>query len=151
MELVDVSYSIPPREAEPVVTAWEQFVLFLQEHWQNLSLMSLVFCGMAVLYLISKPPKPDSIAIIEGMETPLEAIDARLAEKQRLEEERLAAEAAEVAAAVEQEEFENSLNDLGSIRSLRDEIAELIAKNPEAAAAVIRQWIGNSVLVEANT
>jgi flagellar biosynthesis/type III secretory pathway M-ring protein FliF/YscJ len=40
---------------------------------------------------------------------------------------------------------------LGSIRSLRDEISELIAKNPEAAAAVIRQWIGNAVLVEAKT
>ena len=150
MELVHVSYSIAPRETEHVLTAWEQFVLFLQENWKNLGLMSLVFCGMAVLYLISKPQKPDTIAIIEGMETPLEAIDARIAEKRRLEEERLAAEAA-AAAAEEQEMFENSLDDLGSIRSLRDEIAELIAKNPEAAAAVIRQWIGNAVLVEAKT
>jgi flagellar biosynthesis/type III secretory pathway M-ring protein FliF/YscJ len=69
-----------------------------------------------------------------------------------LEEERLAAEAAAAeAAAAEEEEFENSLGGLGSIRSLRDEIAELIAKNPEAAAAVIRQWIGNAVLVEAKS
>jgi flagellar biosynthesis/type III secretory pathway M-ring protein FliF/YscJ len=58
---------------------------------------------------------------------------------------------AEEAAAEEQKEFENSLGELGSIRSLREEIAELIAKNPEAAAAAIRQWIGNAVLVEAKS
>lgn len=150
MELVEVVYYDLPRKEEVVLTAWEQFVLFLQQHWQSLSLMSLVFCGMAVLYLISKPPKPDNVVIYEGLETPIEAIDARIAEKRRLEEERLTAETA-AAAETEQEEVENSLGGLGSIRSLRDEIAELIAKNPEAAAAVIRQWIGNSVLVEAKT
>jgi flagellar biosynthesis/type III secretory pathway M-ring protein FliF/YscJ len=110
--------------------------------------MSLVFSGLVVLYLISKPQKPDNIMIYEGLETPLEAIDARLAEKRRLEEEarRLAEEAA---AAVEEEiEFENSLGELGSLRSLRDEIAELIRNNPEAAAAIIRQWIGNVSVVE---
>ena len=151
-ELVEVTYFDLIRPEETVLTAWEQFALFLKENWQNLGLMSLVFCGMTVLWLISKPQKPDNIVIYEGLETPLEAIDARIAEKQRLEEERLAAEAAAAAAAAEElEEFENSLGDLGSIRSLRDEIAELIAKNPEAAAAVIRQWIGNAVLVEAKT
>jgi flagellar biosynthesis/type III secretory pathway M-ring protein FliF/YscJ len=121
----------------------------MQQHWQNLGLMSLVFCGLAVLWLISKPQKPDSIVIYEGLETPLEALDARIAEKIRREEAAAAADAA--AADEEQEELENTLGDLGSIRSLKDEIAELIARNPEAAAAVIRQWIGNAVLVEAKS
>jgi hypothetical protein len=151
MELVEVVYYDLIRPKEVVLTTWEQIVLFLRENWQSLGLMSLVFCGMAVLWLIAKPQKPDNIVIYEGLETPMEAIDARIAEKIRLEEERLAAEAAAAAAAAEEEEFENSLGNLGSIRSLRDEIAELIAKNPEAAAAVIRQWIGTGVLVEAKS
>jgi len=149
-ELVTVTYFDPIREEVPELTAWQQFLLFLRDHWQTLGLMSMVFSGLLVLWLISKPQKPEDIVIYEGLETPLEAIDARLEEKRRLEEEarRLAEEAA-AAAAAEQEEFENSLGELGSLRSLRDEIAELIAKNPEAAAAVIRQWIGNAALVEA--
>ena len=149
-ELVTVTYYDPIRPEERVLTAWEQFVLFLRNHWENLSLMSLVFCGLAVLWLISKPQKPDSITLYEGLETPLEAIDARIAEQRRLEAERLAAEAA-VATAEEREEFENTLGALGSLRSLRDEIADLIRENPDAAAAVIRQWIGNAVLVEAKS
>ena len=151
MEFVTVTFYDPIRPEERVLTAWEQFVLFLRDHWENLSLMSLVFCGLTVLWLISKPQKPDPIVIYEGLETPLEAIDARIAEQRRLEAERLAAEAAAAAIADEQEEFENSLGALGSLRSLRDEIAELIARNPEAAAAVIRQWIGNAVLVESKS
>jgi len=145
--LVDVTFYDPLKEEEVELTAWEQFLLFLRTHWQSLGLMSLVFGGLVVLWSISKPPKPDNIVIYEGLDTPLEAIDARIAERRRLEEEAAAAEAA--AAEEERREFENSLGELGSIRSLREEIAELIAKNPEAAAAVIRQWIGNAVLVEA--
>jgi flagellar M-ring protein FliF len=148
MELVEITYYDLIRPEDVELTAWEKFLQFLKEHWQDICLMSLVFSGLVVLYLISKPQKPDNIMIYEGLETPLEAIDARLAEKRRLEEEarRLAEEAA---AAVEEEiEFENSLGELGSLRSLRDEIAELIRNNPEAAAAIIRQWIGNVAVVE---
>jgi len=150
MELVEIAYYSPIRPDEVTLTAWEQFVLFLQQHWQSLGLMSLVFGGLVVLWSISKPQKPEPIVIYEGLDTPLEAIDARIAEKRRLEEE---AAAAAVIAAEEkaQAEYENSLGEFGSIRSLREEIAELIAKNPEAAAAVIRQWIGNAVLVEAKS
>lgn len=148
MSLVSVIYTDPIREEEVELTAWEQFLLFMQQHWQSIGLMSLVFGGLVVLWSISKPPKPDNIVLYEGLDTPMEAIDARLAEKRRLEEEAAAAVAAEEEA---QKEVDNSLGELGSIRSLREEIAELIAKNPEAAAAVIRQWIGNAVLVEAKT
>jgi flagellar M-ring protein FliF len=151
MELISVVYYDRLLPEEVVLTAWEQFVQFLKENWQNLSLMSLVFSGLLVLWLISKPPRPEPIVIYEGLETPLEALDARIAEKIRREEEarRLAEE--EAAAEAEQIEFENSLGELGSIRSLREEIAELIRQNPEAAAAIIRQWIGNAAMVEAKT
>jgi len=149
MDLVHVEYETLLPEPEVVLTAWERFLIFMKENWQSLGLMSLVFSGMVVLWLISKPPKEGNIVIYEGLDTPIEAIDARLAEQKRLEEERLAAEAA--AAEEAEEEFENSLGGLGSIRSLKDEIAELIRQNPEAAAAIIRQWIGNAVLVEAKS
>jgi len=151
MDLIEVTYYNPMRPVEQELTAWEQFVLFLQQNWQSLGLMSLVFSGLMVLWLISKPQKPEPIVIYEGLETPLAALDARIAEKLRREEEAAAAAAEAAAVAAEQEEFENSLGEFGSIRSLREEIAELIAKNPEAATAVIRQWVGNAVLVEAKT
>ena len=58
-------------------------------------------------------------------------------EEQRLEEERLAAE-----------EAARNFGDLPTVYTLLDEIAELIQKNPEAAAAIIRQWIGTAVMME---
>ena len=148
MDLVEVIYYDILREEVVELTAWEQFLLFMKHHWQSIGLMSLVFGGLVVLWSISKPQKPDSIVLYEGLETPLEAIDARIAEKLRREEE---AAAVVAAAEEEQREWENSLGELGAIRSLREEIAELIAKNPEAAAAVIRQWIGNAVFAEVKT
>jgi len=149
MNLVIVTFEDIIREIQPELTAWQEFLLFMQHHWQSIGLMSLVFCGLVVLWIISKQPKPEPIVIYEGLETPLEAIDARIAERRRLEAEAAAA----ITAAAEETgpEFENTLGELGSLRSLKDEIAELIAKNPEAAAAVIRQWVGNAVLVEAKT
>ena len=150
MDLVTVVYSDRILPEETILTAWEMFVLFLRDHWQSLVLMSLVGGGLVVLWSISKPPKPDTITIYEGLETPLEAIDARIAEKRRLAEEAAAAAAAAEEEAMQQE-FENTLGELGSLRSLKDEIAELIRDNPEAAAAIIRQWIGNAVLMEAKS
>ena len=149
MELVYVEFYDRFLPVEVKLTAWQEFVLFMKTHWQSLGLMSLVFSGLVVLWAISKPQKDPPIILNEGYELPLEALDARIAEKLRRE-----AEAAAAAAAAAEEagpEFENTLGELGSLRSLKDEIAELIAKNPEAAAAVIRQWVGNAVLVETKT
>jgi hypothetical protein len=58
-------------------------------------------------------------------------------EEQRLEEERLAAE-----------EAARNFGDLPTLHTLLDDVAEIIRNNPEAAAAIISQWIGNAVLVE---
>ena len=64
---------------------------------------------------------------------------ARLAqeEEQRIEEERIAAEIAA-----------RNFGDLDDVHTLLDDAAELIRINPEAAAAIVRQWIGNAMLVE---
>ena len=64
---------------------------------------------------------------------------ARLAaeEEQMLEEERLAAE-----------EAARNFDDLPTVYTLLDEIADLIRDNPDAAAAIVRQWIGTAVLIE---
>ena len=64
---------------------------------------------------------------------------ARLAaeEEALLEEERLAAE-----------EAARNFGDLPTVYTLLDEIAELIRDNPDAATAIIRQWIGTAVLIE---
>jgi flagellar M-ring protein FliF len=147
LSLVTVEFYHTKEEPVVVLTAWEQIQVWLKQNWQSLSLMGLVLCGLCVLWSITKPPKPEPIMIVEGAETPLEVIEARV----RAEMEAKAAaeaEAAAVAEAEREEEIERTLDSFGSIRSLKDEIAELIAENPEAAAAIIRQWIGNAVLVE---
>ena len=97
---------------------------------------------------------------------PLEVLEAEYAEWLRklkgepppeTEEERLAREEAErLAASVVMteeerraaEEAARNFEDLADVRTLLDEAAELIRTNPEAAAAIIRQWIGNAMLVE---
>ena len=71
-----------------------------------------------------------------------EEMMARLAreEEQRIEEERLAAE-----------EAARNFGDLEDVHTLLDDAAELIRVNPDAAAAIVRQWIGNAILVEKTT
>jgi len=73
-------------------------------------------------------------------------------EEERLameEAERLAAEAAaEEEERIAAEEAARNFGDLASVHTLLDEVAELIQVNPEAAAAIVRQWIGNAVLME---
>jgi flagellar M-ring protein FliF len=147
LSMVTVEFYRSKEEPVVMLTTWQQVQLWLKQNWQSLSLMGLVLCGLCVLWSITKPPKPEPIVIVEGSETPLEVIESRI----RAEMEAKAAaeaEAAAVAEAEQEDEINRTLDSFGSIRSLKDEIAELIAENPEAAAAVIRQWIGNAVLVE---
>jgi len=68
------------------------------------------------------------------------------------EEERLAREAAEqllADAAIEEEEriaaeeAARNFDELAGVHTLLDDVAALIRENPEAAAAIVRQWIGN--------
>jgi hypothetical protein len=80
---------------------------------------------------------------------PPETEEERLAreEADRLANEVVAEEEARIAA----EEAARNFDDLGDVRSLMDDVAALIRDNPEAAASIIRQWIGNTVLLEASS
>ncbi|MDR3234329.1 MAG: hypothetical protein LBT46_11820 [Planctomycetaceae bacterium] len=149
LEIVEVTFYDPIKPDVKIETTWEKIQMFLQHHWQTLSLMGLVLCGLTVLWSLTKPQKPDPIVIYEGLETPLEAIDARLKAKADAEAE--AQREADAAVAEQEEQIERQLDSFGSIHSLKDEIAALIAENPEAAAAVVRQWIGNAVLLDKPT
>ena len=68
-----------------------------------------------------------------------EEMMARLAaeEERRIEEELLAAA-----------EALRNFEDLPDLHTLLDDVAEMIRNNPEAAAAIVRQWIGTSVLMD---
>ena len=68
-----------------------------------------------------------------------EEMMARLAEEEavRIEEERIAAE-----------EAARNFGDLEDVHTLLDDAAALIKENPDAAAAIIRQWLGNVILAE---
>lgn len=143
-DLVIVDTYRRPLEVEEELTAWQQFTVWMSGNWQSLSLMGLVLCGLCVLWTISKPAKPDPIVIYEAPEIPMDVIEARA---------RAAAEADAAAAAEDEDEEEARRRSLDgfdrSIRSLQEEIAELVEENPDAAASVLRQWIGNIVPADA--
>ncbi|MDR2345610.1 MAG: hypothetical protein LBE18_06055 [Planctomycetaceae bacterium] len=142
-DMVQISFYNPIPEPEVLLTNWQKIQMWLYRNWQTLSLMGLVISGLCVLWSVTRPVKPPQIVIYEAPEVPMEVIEAQAKAKAEAE----AAEAAAEAAAKE-EDIDRTLEPFGSIRSIRDEIAELVAQNPEAAAAVLRQWIGNVALVE---
>jgi hypothetical protein len=140
--MVQVSFYNQIVEPEIELTNWQKIQMWLYQHWQTLSLMGLVLGGLCVLFSITRPVKPPQIVIYEAPEVPMEVIEAQAKAKADAE----AAAAAEASAS--DEDIDRTLEPFGSIRSIRDEIAELVAENPEAAAAVLRQWIGNVALAE---
>ena len=129
----------PPEEV--ALTAWEKFLLWLIENWQTLGLMGLVLTGLGVLWSITRPEKHGDVVLYELPETPLEQYEA-------LAKAKAEAEAAALAEAEGEEDFPRSLESFRSMRSLQEEVAELVTENPEAAAAVLRQWIGTAVQME---
>jgi len=69
---------------------------------------------------------------------------------EQLEQQEAATAAAEAEAAAA-EEAARTFDDLPDVRTLLDDAAVLIRENPDAAAAIIHQWIGNAMMVEAKT
>ncbi|MGL4595023.1 MAG: hypothetical protein ACRCUY_09870 [Thermoguttaceae bacterium] len=139
-DMVTVAFYDPIREPVVLITQWEQFVKWLSQNWQNLSLMGIVLCGICVLWTISRPEKGNPIVIYEAPEIPIEVFEARAKSLAELDE----------MTAADEEEIARNLDPFNkSIRSLREEVAELVEENPDAAASVLRQWIGH--IVPSNT
>lgn len=141
LDSVMVVFYEPMLEKEAVeLSAWQKIQTWLMSNWQTLCLMGLVLCGMCVLWTISRPAKPEPIVIYEAPEIPMEVFEAQARAKAEAE----AAETEE-----DDEEISRTLDGFNkSIRSLQDEIAELVEENPDAAAAVLRQWVGTVVPAE---
>jgi hypothetical protein len=79
-------------------------------------------------------------------EPPLETDEERL---KREEMERLAAEAANTEEErIAATEGARIFNDLANLHTLLDDVASIVQEKPDAAAAIVRQWIGNEVLTE---
>ena len=79
-----------------------------------------------------------------------EPTEAERLAMEKLAQEEAEAAAAEAAAAAAEEAIRN-FGDLPDVRTLLDDAAALIRDNPEAAAAIIRQWIGNPTVTEAKS
>ena len=128
-QLVQVTafQDIKPTEI-PLPTTGENTVGWLTENWTTIGLIALAFFGLWMLR---------SLVLSAAVAAPREV-----------------ASLAQVAAgAAEEEEEEPEMVKAGAPRlrrfgsggpSLRDELAQLVQEDPDAAANVLRTWIGNS-------
>jgi hypothetical protein len=76
---------------------------------------------------------------------PPETEEEKAARLVKEEEERIAEEARAA------EEAAKNFNELPSVFTLIDDVALMIAENPDAAASVVRQWVGEAVLLGGGT
>jgi hypothetical protein len=100
------------------------------------------------MYILNKTPEELEAAHKEW----LRILRGDPTEEERLAMEEAARLAAEEAAAEEErlaaEEAARNFDELAEIHTLLDDVADLIRNNPEAAAAIVRLWIGNTAIVE---
>jgi flagellar biosynthesis/type III secretory pathway M-ring protein FliF/YscJ len=85
-----------------------------------------VAASLGVLWVATRPQKPEPSIIYEAPEMP--EVDLGPDDDDE--------EGVEGAAKRSLEPFSKSM------RSLQEEVSELVTENPDAAASVIRQWIG---------
>lgn len=124
-----------PQEHAPSPTFMETAGQWLSGNWQTLALLLVVFAGLFVLWSVSRPHKPEPIVIYEAPEVSMEQLESQYAPKTPEEEEEI--------------ERQRTLTSFDkSMRSLQEEVADLVEENPDAAAAVLRQWIGNVAAAE---
>ncbi|MGL6196846.1 MAG: hypothetical protein ACRC2T_18695 [Thermoguttaceae bacterium] len=121
-------------EPEQTTTWSETMLAWLGANWETLSLLGIITLGLGVLWGMTRSRQPEPIVIYEAGEVPLEEIP--------LTDEELAAEEEEEARRRTLEPFSKSM------MSLQHEVADLVSENPDAAASVLRQWIGNVVVQE---
>ncbi len=107
-------------------TAWQKLAFWFGANWKTMSLFGLVAASLGVLWGVTRPQKPEPIIIYEAPELP-----PMEADKDAVEDED------------EETAFNRTLEPFNkSMRSLQEEVSELVNENPDAAANVIRQWIG---------
>ena len=117
------------QEMEPLAeaTAWQNFVMWVGDNWKTMSLFGLVAASLGVLWGVTRPQKPEPIIIYESPELP--PMEQTAAEDTMEDDE--------------EEGFNRTLEPFNkSMRSLQEEVSELVHENPDAAANVLRQWIG---------
>ncbi len=131
-QMVNVStYDDPAPIVETSPSFAQLLMLWLGSNWETLSLLGLVLVGLCVLWAMTRVKQTEPIVIYEAAELPTEA--EQIAEGEEEEEE-----AGEINRSLEP--FNRSM------RSLQNEVADLVTENPDAAASVLRQWIGNLAL-----
>ncbi len=128
----------PYNDFKPAVdekpTLAQMILAWLGTNWETLSLLALVLVGMGVLWSMTRVRQPEPIVIYEAAQLPMEEVP--------MTDEEIAAQEAE-------EGIKRSLEPFSkSIISLQSEVADLVTENPDAAARVLRQWIGNVAFQE---
>ena len=113
-----------PLPAPETVSLVEQSFEFLRYYWPTLGLMGLVAFSLIVLRSAVRAAPIGSPATAATM-APTEVASETKEEQQKQEKKKW--RTAETA------------------KSLRDEIAELVAEDPETAANILKTWIGNPI------
>ena len=118
-------YHTPEMEPLPEETSWQRLSAWFDGNWKTMGLFGLVAASLGVLWNVTRPQKPEPIILYEAPEMPEVESDADEDEEQ-----------GEVG-------FNRTLEPFNkSMRSLQEEVSELVNENPDAAASVLRQWIG---------
>jgi len=110
----------------PELTAWQNLSAWFGDNWKTMGLFVLVTASLGVLWGATRPQKPEPIIIYEAPE--MSEVDSGADEDDEEDEEGGAKRSLEP--------FNKSM------RSLQEEVSELVVENPDAAASVLRQWIG---------
>lgn len=119
---------------EAALTFSETLIAWFSSNWKTMALFVLIFSALYMLWAVSKPAKPEPIIIYEAPEVPLEETFTEEGEEAQTEEEI---------------ELQRTLEPFNkSMRSLQEEVSDLVAENPDAAANVLRQWIGKVAFQE---
>lgn len=122
------SYEGKPEPTPVVMSTLQLFALWFQANWETLGLLGLIMLGLIVLWTMTRVKQPEPIVIYEAPEIPV-AEEAMSDEEIESDEELMRQRTLEP--------FDKSM------RSLQTEAADLVTENPDAAASVLRQWIGN--------
>jgi len=121
------------REIEPLkpISGIENAMYWLSGNWKYLSMFGLIAISLGVLWSVTRPAKPEPIILYEAPEIPYSEQDAEPEEEN------------------EEPTFNRTLEPFNkSMRSLQEEVTDLVNENPDAAANVLRQWIGKVVAAE---